>query len=79
MGPQKSKAQKTTIRFSGVVPEAVTDKVQAFFLCSVTQETDSLQLHGLQPTRLLCPWYFPGKKAEGGAIPSSRGSSHPRD
>ena len=22
--------------------------------------SDSLQLHGLQPTRLLCPWNFPG-------------------
>ena len=24
-------------------------------------KSDSLQLHGLQPTRLLCPWNFPGK------------------
>ena len=24
---------------------------------------DSLQPHGLQPTRLLCPWDFPGKSA----------------
>ena len=23
--------------------------------------SDSLQPHGLQPTRLLCPWDFPGK------------------
>ena len=23
--------------------------------------SDSLQLHGLWPTRLLCPWDFPGK------------------
>ena len=27
--------------------------------CSVV--SDSLQPHGLQPTRLLCPWNFPGK------------------
>ena len=27
--------------------------------CSVM--FDSLQPHGLQPTRLLCPWGFPGK------------------
>ena len=27
--------------------------------CSVV--SDSSQLHGLQPTRLLCPWDFPGK------------------
>ena len=25
--------------------------------------SDSLQPHGLQPTRLLCPWDLPGKKA----------------
>ena len=28
--------------------------------CSVV--SDSLQPHGLQPTRLLCPWDFPGKR-----------------
>ena len=27
---------------------------------------DSLQRHGLQPTRLLCPWNFPGKNTEVG-------------
>ena len=27
--------------------------------CSVV--SDSLRLHGLWPTRLLCPWNFPGK------------------
>ena len=26
-----------------------------------SDKSDSLQLHGLLPTRLLCPWYFPGK------------------
>ena len=29
-------------------------------VCSTT--FNSLQLHGWQPTRLLCPWDFPGKK-----------------
>jgi len=30
--------------------------------CSVTSVmSDSLQPHGLKPTRLLCPWNFPGK------------------
>ena len=24
--------------------------------------SDSLQVHGLEPTRLICPWDFPGKK-----------------
>ena len=27
----------------------------------VTQSCPTLQPHGLQPTRLLCPWDFPGK------------------
>ena len=27
--------------------------------CSVI--SDSLRSHGLEPTELLCPWYFPGK------------------
>ena len=33
-------------------------------LCSVA--SNSLRLHGLQPTRLLCPWDFPGKNTEVG-------------
>ena len=40
---------------------------------------DSLQLHGLHPTRLLCPWDSPGRILEWVAISSSRGSSQPRD
>ena len=28
--------------------------------------SDSLGLHGVQPTRLLCPWDFPGKKSGAG-------------
>ena len=30
--------------------------------------SDSVRPHGLQPTRLLCPWDFPGKSAGVGAI-----------
>ena len=33
----------------------------------------------LSPTRLLCPWDSPGKNTGGVAMPSSRGSSWPRD
>ena len=40
---------------------------------------NSLWPHGLQPTRLLCPWDFPGKNAGMVAISFSRGSSQPRD
>ena len=38
-----------------------------------------LQLHGLYPTRLLCPWDSPVRKLECVAISFSRGSSRPRD
>ena len=30
--------------------------------------SDSLRPHGLEPTRLLCPWNFPGKSTGVGAI-----------
>ena len=30
-------------------------------VCACSVMSNSLQSHGLQPTRLLCPWYFPGK------------------
>ena len=38
-----------------------------------------LQLHGLEPARLLCPWDFPGKNMEWVAISFSKWSSWPRD
>ena len=41
--------------------------------------SDFLQPRGLQPTRLLRPWDFPGKNAGVGCHSSSRGSSQPRD
>ena len=31
--------------------------------------SDSLQSHGLQPARLLCPWDFPGKNTGMGSSP----------
>ena len=30
-------------------------------VCSVAQSCPTLRPHGLQPARLLCPWYSPGK------------------
>ena len=41
-------------------------------------QSESLQLHGLQPARLLCPRDFPGKNP-GVAISFSRGPSQPGD
>ena len=46
------------------------------YVCSVTP--NSLQPHGRLPTRLLCPWNFPGKKTKWLAISSNRESSQPR-
>ena len=51
--------------------------------CSVTQSYRTPQPHGLQPTRLLCPWNFLGKYTWSGlewvAISYSRWSSQSRD
>ena len=42
--------------------------------------SESLRPHGLQPTRLLCPWGFSKARIlERVAFPSSTGSSQPRD
>ena len=41
--------------------------------CSVI--SDSLQPHGLQPARLLCPWNFPGRNTGVGATSYSKGPS----
>ena len=41
--------------------------------------SDSLQPHGQEPSRLLCPWNFPGKNTGVGSHFLSRGSSWPSD
>jgi len=41
--------------------------------------SSSLWLRGLQPARLLCPWDSPCKNTGVVPVPSSRGSSGPRD
>ena len=41
--------------------------------------SDSLQPHGLQPTRLLCPWDSPGKNTGVGCHTLLWGSSQPRN
>ena len=47
------------------------------FSCSVM--SDPLRPHGLQHTRLLCPWILQERILEWIAISSSRGSSCPKD
>ena len=39
--------------------EEIYNKVSLLFRHSVV--SDYLRSHGLQPTRVLCPWDFPGK------------------
>ena len=51
--------------------------LSAVLSCSVM--SDSLLLHGLWPTRLLCPWAFPGKNTGVVAVSSARESSQPRN
>ena len=51
-------------------------------VCSVV--SNSLQLHGLQPARLLCPWDSPGKNPGVGCLALLQGifpiqSSNPAD
>ena len=41
-------------------PSALRESEKWKWSCSVV--SDSLRPHGLQPTRLLCPWDFPGKR-----------------
>ena len=41
--------------------------------------SDSLQPHGQEPSRLLCPWNFPGTNTGVGSHFLSRGSSWPSD
>ena len=43
------------------------------------QSCPTLRPHGLQPTRLLCPWDFPGKNTGVGCHACLKGSSQPRD
>ena len=43
-------------------------------VCSATQSCLTLQRHGLDPTRFLCPWNFPGKNTGVGLpFPPPRG------
>ena len=47
-------------------PETQKPAVLVFCVCVCSVISDSLKPHGLWPTRLLCPQYFPGKNTEVG-------------
>ena len=44
-------------------------------MCSVV--SDALQLHGLQPASLLCPWDFPARYCNGLPFPPTGDLPHP--
>ena len=52
--------QLTTDAITALSPSATSR------LHSVSKSSDSLRPQRLQPARLLCPWYFPGKNTGGG-------------
>ena len=47
-------------------------------VCARSVMFNSLQTPGLKPTRLLCPWDFPGRILEWVAVSFSRGSFQPQ-
>ena len=51
----------TSIQFSHLLPPTFGD-----YVCPCSVVANSLQPHGLQPTRLLCPQDSPGKNTEVG-------------
>ena len=68
------------ILFSFVHGIVLSCQLEAWHCCRYRSHavvSDSLQPHGLQPTRLLCPWDFPARVLEWVAIFFSRGSSWP--
>ena len=52
--------QLTTDAITALSPSATSR------LHSVAKSSDSLRPQRVQPARLLCPWYFPGKNTGGG-------------
>ena len=58
---------------------SVYEKIQESESVSRSVMSDSLQLHGLQSARFLCPWNSPGKNTGVSRHFLRRGSSRPRD
>ena len=48
------------------VKELFRESMEAMCVCACSVVSDSLQHHGLQPIRLLCPWDSPGRNIEEG-------------
>ena len=66
--PSPSPAVATSLFSTRLVSTIFLDSVCVCVCVCVSHSvmSGSLQLHGLQPTRLLCPWDYPGKNTEVG-------------
>ena len=60
-------------------PDEANKGFSHLFVFSHSVVSDSLWCHGLQPTRLLCPWDFPGKNTGADCHFLLRESSQPKD
>ena len=63
---EESLAQGSPLKsFSVFVGGGRDEQMERAHMCVLAQSvvSDSLQPHGLQPTRLLCPWDSPGKNS----------------
>ena len=61
-GVKKSQIQLTYIHTYTHTDRTHSPSIPQMPLCHACSfVSDSLQPHGLEPTRLLCPWNFPGK------------------
>ena len=69
---------KISFPFRSWITEQIPCMVGSHRCCLVSKSCLTLQPHGMQPTRLLCPWNIPGKNTRWVSISFSRGSSHPK-
>ena len=65
--------QQHTISNSGQEQSSFQQLAAVLLVFSHSVVSDSLQPHGLQPTRLLCPWNSPGKDTRVGSCPLLQG------
>ena len=54
-----------SVPMAGFIPLCVCVCVRTHS-CECSVVSDSLPVHGLWPTRFLCPWNFPGENTKGG-------------
>ena len=76
----KAKPQQEVVQASERCDSYGSSRGGSCYLCvSHPVASNSLRPQGLQPTRLLCPWNYPGKNTGVGCHFLLQGSSRPRD